>query len=92
MNVGDWVEFDLESRQNQRLVCNPKLVNQTGCPNVGDLLTEAQKRQDTDAEMRQQQVKIEPKRSAQILAFDNSSHLKGTRGLDQGMLRFGNRP
>lgn len=92
MNVGDWVEFDLESRQNQRLVCNPRLVNQTGCPKVGDLLIEAQKRQDTDAEMRQQRVKIEPKRSAQILAFDNSSHLKGTRGPDQGMLRFGNRP
>lgn len=92
LNVGDWVQFDLESRQNQRLVCNPRLVDQTGCPNVGDLLLEAGSRQDVDTEKRQPELDSGSKQSAQILPFDNSAQFKGARGPDQGMLRFGNRP
>lgn len=41
LDVGDWVQFDLVTERNQRMACNPRLVDQGASPGLPDLLRRA---------------------------------------------------
>ncbi|WP_164658580.1 hypothetical protein [Tropicibacter sp. Alg240-R139] len=41
LEAGDWVQFDVEMQRQQRLACNPRLIQGGACRSLPDMLTAA---------------------------------------------------
>lgn len=74
LDVGDWVQFDLVTKRNQRMATNPKLVKHGICPDLPDVLLHA-----GDAKLRQTQA--DPASSAKVVPFARATGRKEEAGV-----------